>query len=166
MIQYLTRVIFLSCWSLLIIPNVNGNAINFELPKDSIKRNAIVFLASAAPEQVSGPFSLLYERQFGKKGQTAFSFGFTPYFTDDDRFQYFTFPVALTIITFPQRSSHFEFGLSLLFAKTYGIFGLHGWNIPLMYRYQNKSRFFVAAGIHLIPFGLYPSPTLKAGFRF
>ncbi len=165
MTNYLTRVLFLACWSLLIILNVNGNTINFELPKDSIKRNAIVFQASAAPEQVSAPFSLLYERQ-DKKGQAAISFGFTPYFTDDDRFQYFTFPVALTIITFPQSSSHFEFGLSFLFAKSYGSFELHGMNIPLMYRYQNKSRFFVAAGIHLIPFGLYPSPTLKAGYRF
>jgi len=164
--NYLTRVVLMACFSLLIIPAVNGKTSYIELSKDSIRRNAIVFQASAAPEQVSAPFSLLYERQFGKKGQTAFSFGFTPYFTNDDRFQYFTFPVALTIITFPQRSSHFEFGLSLLFAKTYGVFGLQGWNIPLMYRYQNKSRFFVATGIHLIPFGLYPSPTLKAGFRF
>ena len=166
MINYLMKILFLACWFLLTIPCVSSNPVSFELTKDSIKRNAIVFQASAAPEQVSGPFSLLYERLLGKKGQTALSFGFTPYFTDDDRFQYFTFPVALTRITFPQSSSHFEFGLSCLFAKTNGVFGLHGMNIPLLYRYQNKSRFFVAAGINLIPFGLYPSPTLKAGFRF
>lgn len=166
MINYLIRILFLVCWSLLIIPFVSGNPVNFELQNDSIKRNAIVFQASAAPEQVSAPFSVLYERLLGKNGQTALSFGFTPYFTDDDRFQYFTFPISLTRITFPQSSSHFEFGISCLFAKPYGRFGLQATSIPLMYRYQNNSRFFVAAGINLIPFGLYPSPTLKAGFRF
>ena len=164
-----TNIVFYPLLTILILfifANLNASPSSSTFSSDTIKRNAIVIEVYKPLVQVSGPISFQFERLLGRKGQTALSFGFTPYISNDDRFQYYTFPISLTRITSPLKSSHFEFGISLLFAKKYGHFGLQSYNIPLMYRYQNNSRFFMAAGIKLIPFGLYPTPTLKIGFRF
>ncbi len=130
------------------------------------KRNAVSIVAGLHPVQVSGPFTLSFERIIGRSGKTAINLGFTPWISQDDRFHILAFPISITRITSPNKNSHFEYGLEVLYAYQSSRFDLQAVRIPLMYRYQNSSNIFFAAGFNLIIYGLFPTPTIKAGYRF
>ncbi len=120
-----------------------------------------------------GYVSINYERNIGKKYKTNIRIGLYPDFQTA-----ISLPMTISWITKPLKNNHFEYGVGYViriehFVDPYGynskewFFDVPAVMIPLMYRYQKNSGFFLRAGVNLfVSWPTLPSPSFSAGYRF
>lgn len=116
--------------------------------------------------------SINYERVLGKKYRTFLRIGIYPDFQSA-----VSFPLTISWITKPLNNHHFELGIGAIYRLEHFVdpfnpsrewfHDIPAIMIPVMYRYQQNTGFFLRAGINLfVSWPTLPSPSISAGYRF
>lgn len=141
----------------------------------SVKRNGIYAEGYALRHDFSDGFvSVNYERAAGRKGSTNFRIGVYPDFQST-----VSFPLTVTWITSPHGHHHFEYGIGGILRVEHYVdrfdpaqtqewfYDMPAIMVPLMYRYQKKSGWYLRAGVNLfLSWPVLPSPSMSLGYRF
>ena len=121
----------------------------------------------------SGFVSINFERNIGKKQRTNLRLGIYPDFEST-----ISFPLTVSWVTKPLSHHHFEYGVGAViriehFVDPYGyttkewFFDIPALMIPLMYRYQKYSGWFLRGGVNLfLSWPTLPSPSISVGYKF
>ena len=156
---------------LLIVLEINSQNTEYS----QIRLNGVYTeLYLVRPDFSDGFVSINYERVIGKKKRSNLRIGIYPDFEST-----ISFPLTITWITKPTRSHHFEYGIGAVFRIEHYIdpyvltqsrewfYDIPAIMVPLMYRYQKSSGWFLRGGINLfLSWPTLPSPSFSFGYKF
>lgn len=121
----------------------------------------------------SGFVSFNFERTVGKHDKAQVRFGIYPDFETA-----VSFPLTVSWVTNPNGVHHLEYGIGAVvriehFVDPLGLnsrewfYDVPAVMIPLMYRYQKGSGFYIRGGVNLfVSWPTLLSPSVSAGYRF